>query len=220
MVVFPAAPEDVLESRFELAAYRPDKMPDPDPNCPEIAFAGRSNVGKSSLINVLIGRKNLARTSNTPGKTRALQVYRCRVRGRVAGGEAGSPAVEGGLRLVDLPGYGYAKVSKQERAEWAPLVEEYLCGRSVLWGVVVVIDGRRAPMDSDIRMAEWLGEAGIPFVAVLTKSDKPGRSERLNVLRGSEGPLRSCGARAVLQVSATEGTGVHDLWPALEEMGR
>ncbi len=210
MAVFPAFPEDVLESRFELSAYRPEQMPDPDPDCPEIAFAGRSNVGKSSLINALIGRKNLARTSNTPGKTRSLNVYHCRV--RAAGGE-------GSLRLVDLPGYGYARVSKEERKEWAPLVEGYLGERSVLWGVVLIVDGRRPPMDSDVQMADWLGQNGIPFIGALTKSDKLRQRDRVRMLRDSEGPLRSLGAREVVQVSATAGSGIKGIWPAVMELG-
>ena len=211
VVVFPALPRDVLESRYELSAHHPDQMPDADPDCPEIAFAGRSNVGKSSLINALIGRKGLARTSNTPGKTRALNSYLLRVRR----GES-----EGNLRLVDLPGYGYAKVSKAERRQWAPLVEGYLIERPSLWGVVLIVDGRRPPMDSDIQMADWLGQHGVHFLATLTKSDKLKQSERPKVLRDSEGLLRSIGARHVLQISATRGTGIHELWPLLEEVGR
>ncbi len=220
---FPAKPEDVLDSKYELSAYSLDQVPEVD--YPEIAFAGRSNVGKSSLINALLGRKDLARTSNSPGKTRALNIYTCRIRRRVGH----DYFREGSLQIVDLPGYGYAKVSKTERGGWGPFIEGYLTRRSAardtesisgLWGVALVIDGRRSPMDSDIQMADWLGQHGIHFVALLTKSDKLKQNEMTSVRRESEGPLISLGARAVFQISSTRGTGILDVWPALHEMGK
>lgn len=210
MDIFPHRPEEVLESSYELSVHALDQLPEPDR--PEIAFAGRSNVGKSSLINALIRRKDLARTSNTPGKTRALNVYHLRVRD--------AEGAEGGLRFVDLPGYGYAQVSKGERERWAPLIEEYLRTRAGLWGVVLVIDGRRPPMESDEQMAEWLGVSAIPYVAVLTKSDKLKQRDLSLVQAASDGVLRSLGARTVLQVSSEKGTGIHRVWPAIAEMGR
>lgn len=219
---FPATPEDVLDSKYELSAHSIDQVPEVD--YPDIAFAGRSNVGKSALINALLGRKDLARTSNTPGKTRALNVYTCRIRKRVGH----DYFREGSLQIIDLPGYGYAKVSKAERGKWGPLIEGYLLGKSAirsetgnsgLWGVALVIDGRRPPMDSDIQMADWLGQNGIHFIALLTKSDKLKQSEKASVWRESEGPLISLGARSVFQISSSRGTGILDVWPALHEMG-
>ncbi len=202
-VVIPSRPQDVLESALETTAFNLEQLPAADPNLLEIAFAGRSNVGKSSLINALINRKGLARTSNTPGKTRSINIYRCRVRG------------ESLLRLVDLPGYGYAQVSHTERRAWEPLVETFLSSRTNLWGVALVIDGRRTPEASDQEMADWLGHAGIPYLAALTKTDRTSQKERAQALRGSEGLLRSLGARDVLPVSAVKNTNIARLWTAL-----
>jgi GTP-binding protein len=223
-VVFPARPEDVLESALETTAFLLDQLPPVEEDLPEVAFAGRSNVGKSSLINALIGRHGLARTSNTPGKTRSLNVYRCRVRGEplvpveYSGIQSDAGVREGSLRLVDLPGYGYAKVSHTERRAWAPLVESYLTGRPSLWGVVLIIDGRRAPQDSDVEMADWLGHTGLPWLAALTKTDRAGQKERAAAKQGAEGLLRSLGAREVLPVSASKGTNIARLWTAVRAL--
>jgi GTP-binding protein len=160
-----------------------------------------------------------------PGKTRALNVYTCRIRRRIGH----DYFREGSLQMVDLPGYGYARVSKTERGKWGPLIEGYLTdrssvrdkpGNSGLWGVALVIDGRRPPMESDIQMADWLGQQGIHFIALLTKSDKLNQSEKTSVWSESEGLLISLGARAVFQISSSKGTGILDVWPALYEMGR
>lgn len=215
MPAFPDTPEDVIESQYILSAHRLDQLPESFD--PEIAFAGRSNVGKSSLINALIGRKNLARTSNTPGKTRALNLYSCSVRRRMGHDHF----LETTIRLVDLPGYGYAKVSKTERVEWGTLIEGYLREAALrnLWCIALIIDGRRAPMDSDLQMADWLGRTGIHYIAVLTKTDKLKQNDRAKVMRDSQGPLISLGARAIIQVSATKGTGIEQVWPALDEAG-
>lgn len=125
----------------------------------EIAFSGRSNVGKSSLINVLLNRKNLAKTSSTPGKTRSLNCY----------------SVNDALYFVDLPGYGFARVSKAERAQWERFVEPYLMGRATLRGLVQLVDARHDPMETDLRMVEWLLYHQKPFLIALTKSDKLSR---------------------------------------------
>ena len=128
----------------------------PEPGLPEIAFAGRSNVGKSSLLNKLIRRKRFARVSNTPGRTREINFFR----------------VNDQFVLVDLPGYGYARISKERRAEWKPLIEGYLRASPALRGIVQLLDVRHAPTDDDRQMLDFLAEVGVPTVIVLTKIDK------------------------------------------------
>lgn len=134
----------------------------PESTLPEIAFSGRSNVGKSSLLNRLVRRKALARVSQTPGKTREINFYR----------------VNHAFVLVDLPGYGYARVSKTTRAQWRPLIEGYLRGSAALRGVVQLIDARHPPTADDLQMLDFLAELGVPTIVVLTKVDKLSRRER------------------------------------------
>ncbi|TGD25367.1 YihA family ribosome biogenesis GTP-binding protein [Companilactobacillus suantsaicola] len=128
----------------------------PDEGYPEIALLGRSNVGKSSLINTLINRKKFARTSSTPGKTQTLNFYN----------------IEDQLYLVDVPGYGFAKVSKKQREEFGVMIEEYLTTRQVLKGVVILVDGRHKPSDDDISMYQFVSYYHIPTLVVATKMDK------------------------------------------------
>ncbi len=128
----------------------------PEPVLPEIAFAGRSNVGKSSLINRLLHRKKMARVSNTPGRTREINFFR----------------VNDAFVLVDLPGYGYARISKEQRAEWRPLIESYLRSSPTLRGIVQLLDIRHEPTGDDLRMLDYLGELGVPTIVVTTKTDK------------------------------------------------
>ena len=128
----------------------------PPADKPEYAFIGRSNVGKSSLINMLTGRKGLAKTSSTPGKTQLINHF----------------IIDGNWYLVDLPGYGYAKVSKKERAKWESFISNYLLKRENLMCVFVLIDSRHEPQKIDFEFMEWLAVKGIPFVMVFTKTDK------------------------------------------------
>ncbi len=134
----------------------------PESTRPEIAFAGRSNVGKSSLINTLVRRKKTARVSHTPGRTREIHFF----------------AVNDLFTLVDLPGYGYARVSKERRAEWKPLIEGYLMDTPALRGVVQLLDARRDPTPDDLDMLEFLAELGVPTIVVATKVDKVKAAER------------------------------------------
>ena len=144
----------------------------PDPTLPEIAFAGRSNVGKSSLLNRLVRRKAFARVSRTPGRTREINFFK----------------VNGQFILADLPGYGYAKISKERKADWQPLIEGYLRKTSVLAGVVQLLDIRRDPSDDDRAMMDFLSEVEVPTIMVLTKSDKISRGA---VVERTEAIMRS-----------------------------
>ena len=134
----------------------------PEPKLPEVAFSGRSNVGKSSLINALTRRKKLARVSHTPGRTREIHFF----------------GINDRFTLVDLPGYGYARISKARKAEWRPLIEGYLRRSPVLAGVVQLLDVRHTPTGDDHTMLDFLAELGAPTVVALTKVDKLGRAER------------------------------------------
>lgn len=144
----------IKSAEFIKSATMPEQYP--DTGLPEIAFAGRSNVGKSSLINCLVNRKNLVKTSSTPGKTRLINFFK----------------VNDDMVFVDLPGYGYAKVSKQEKKKWGPMIEAYLADRKLLTGVMLLMDLRRQPREDEFLMAQWLSHYEIPGTIILTKADK------------------------------------------------
>ncbi len=159
---------DVLEAEFVLSAASSADLP--PATLPEVAFIGRSNVGKSSLLNLLLRRRDLARVSATPGKTRLINFYQ----------------VAGGWMFADLPGFGYAKVARSERAAWRELASEYLSARDSLKLVCYLVDSRHDPTPIDLWMLEWLEELGRPFIVVLTKIDKIGAvaaDERVQQLR-------------------------------------
>ena len=153
------------EVQFLKAAVRPDQFP--PARLPEVAFVGRSNVGKSSLINALVGRKGLARTSRAPGKTQMIHFYQ----------------MEDLFLLVDLPGYGFAHVPEEIRRRWGPMVEGYLGSRETLRLVVFLLDLRRIPNENDLQLKEWLDDRGIPSCFVVTKADKISRGGRAPLLR-------------------------------------
>ena len=150
----------IKSTTFIKSAAKPADYP--PPGLPEIAFAGRSNVGKSSLINVLVERKGLVRTSSTPGRTQLINFFE----------------VNGCLNLVDLPGYGYAKVPLDVKRQWGPMMERYLAGRETLRGVVLILDIRRVPVEGDLQMLSWLRSYGRKPIIVLTKTDKLTKNER------------------------------------------
>lgn len=150
---------DYIDAKFLLTAVKPEQYP--DTLIPEIAFVGRSNVGKSSLINCLTNRTKLARTSSTPGKTATINFY----------------DIAGQYRLVDLPGYGYARVSKEEQIRWKKMIETYLSNRYNLVQVIQLVDARHKPTQDDIMMLDWIRQFGYTPVVVATKLDKLKKSQ-------------------------------------------
>ena len=177
---------------FESSAARLGQLPQPE--LPEVAFSGRSNVGKSSLINRLLNRKGLARTSATPGKTATVNFYRL-----------------DRARLVDLPGYGYAKVSREEKRRWGSLIEGYLQADRDLRLVLQLIDMRHPPTADDRLMIDFLTEAEIPFVLVLTKSDKLNQSQRRERLAALEEELADYTGLTMVPFSAEKGENADEL---------
>jgi len=178
----------------------------PEPALPEVAVAGRSNVGKSSLLNALVGRHGLARTSKTPGRTQELNFFRI-------GGE---------LMLVDLPGYGYAEAPKAKVEAWNRLIRDYLRGRPGLARVLLLVDARHGPKASDREIMELLGGSAVAFQLVLTKCDLPRRGELLRRIAEAEKLVaRQQGAHPlVLATSARDGTGIAELRATLAEIAR
>ena len=196
----------VLQSDFLTTATEPASYP--APGIPEIAFVGRSNVGKSSLINALTHRKKMVRVSNTPGRTRALNFFDV----RLLDGRR-----EQRVRLCDLPGYGYAKVSKAERKSWEGIIETYLRTRESLAAVVQIVDAEVGPTPQDLETGAWLGAAGKPVVTVATKLDRINKAKRKPALRAHEKALR-LPEEFLLGVSSEDGAGLPALWAKLLEL--
>jgi GTP-binding protein len=198
----------VVATEFLKTATAPDGWPRGD--VPEVAFVGRSNVGKSSMLNALAGKNKLARVSNTPGRTKALQFFELRYRP--------TPAMRPrAVRFCDLPGYGYAKVSKDERGKWTAMIEDYLRQRDPLRAVVLIVDARHEPMDSDVDAFGFLSMAGRQVVVAVTKMDKLARNARLKSLRTAEKAL-GLPAGVAVPFSAEEGTGAVDLWRRIHDI--
>jgi len=168
-----------------------------DDRRPEIAFLGRSNVGKSSLINSLLQRKGLARTSNTPGRTQSINYF----------------LINDDFYFVDLPGYGYAKVSKSMRSDWGVMAEEYLSQREQLVLCVQLIDSRHEPTKLDLQLNEWLNFNGKPHIAVATKSDKLSGSQLSKQLKAIRLALKFS---EVIAYSAETGKGRDDVWKSVQ----
>lgn len=166
----------------------------------EIAFAGRSNVGKSSIMNTLLGRRNLVRTSKTPGRTQKLNFF----------------AVNECLIFVDLPGYGYAAVPLEVKRTWAPMVESYLTGRKELAGVIVVIDARRPATESDLNLMRFLKAQAIPFAVAATKADKLSRGKARAQARDLEDQVGS--EITVIVFSSLTGQGKNELWKEIKKL--
>ena len=184
-----------FETSFGLAEQLPSS------ELPEIAFAGRSNVGKSSLINKLFQRKSLARVSSMPGKTTTINFYRL-------------PQ----LRIVDLPGYGYAKVSRSEKQRWGELMESYFQSQRDIRLVVQLLDIRHAPTNDDLQMINFLIDSEIPFMIALTKCDKLKKSQREERLAAMQEELPCADQLTILPVSGETGEGIPALQKILEEI--
>jgi GTP-binding protein len=190
----------VLAAELAATAARPEDFP--KTRLAEIALLGRSNVGKSSLLNRLAQRRQLARTSTSPGKTRLVHFYRIE-----------RPQRE--LLLVDLPGYGWARVSKAERAGWKALVESYLTGRERLRGAILLQDLRRDWGEDEALLGAWLAERALPVLLALTKADKLGAAERRRRVRSLTAAARVPAERCIVTSSQT-GEGVEALWKAID----
>jgi GTP-binding protein len=187
----------VLDAEFVAGATVLGQLP--APTFAEVAFAGRSNVGKSSLINNLVRRKRLVRTSGSPGCTRAINIFRVRLR---------TNDDEAHLDLVDLPGYGYAQRSKAERKSWGPLIEGFLRERPGLRGAVVIVDIRRGVQDDDLQLLEFLESIDVTPILVATKIDKLPASKRKPAITALKREL----SRPVIPYSSVTGDGRDALW--------
>jgi GTP-binding protein len=197
----------VLAAEFVTSAVEPAQWPAPDR--PETAFCGRSNVGKSSCLNALTGRNQLARVSRTPGRTRLVNFFDVRVAERTRSGARGP---EHSLRLVDLPGYGYASGPHAERATWKRMIETYLTRRATLRSFVVLVDGELGVQPSDVEMVAWAKSLQKRVIVVATKLDRLGRTRRSQQTDCIAGEL---GGVDVIAFSAKEKFGTDELWRAL-----
>ena len=197
------AARKLFAGRVEFLKSAPSLQYLPEPTVPEVAFAGRSNVGKSSLLNALTGRKSIARASVTPGRTQELNFF-----------EVGDPAV---LRLVDMPGYGYAKAPKSVVKEWQRVVRDFLRGRAVLKRTLVLIDARHGPKDVDREMMAMLDEAAVGYRLVITKADKIKATELDAALLATQIEARKHSAAypVVHVTSAEKGLGIAELRAAV-----
>jgi len=192
----------MIVKKAELVAVAVKKNQYPEDNKREIAFAGRSNVGKSSLLNLLVNRKNLARVSGSPGKTRTINFYE----------------INDEFRIVDLPGYGYAKVSKSVTENWGDMIEAYLKERQGLIKVVQLVDVRHAPSAQDVQMYEWLKHYGFDGVVVATKSDKISRNEMTKSIGEIRKTLGLSPEDKVIPVSSLKRTGYDKLMEELDRL--
>ncbi|HEX8890357.1 MAG TPA: ribosome biogenesis GTP-binding protein YihA/YsxC [Pyrinomonadaceae bacterium] len=186
----------ITGAEFEKSAFEEAHWPKDER--PEVAFLGRSNVGKSSLINSLLGVKGLARTSSTPGRTQSLNFF----------------LINNRFRFVDLPGYGYARVPKIIRSSWGEMATNYLAKRGQLVLSIQIVDSRHEPTTLDLQLNEWLAAHAMPRVVVATKSDKLSNNElRKNIERAR----RALNVEKVITYSAVTGKGREDIWRAIEE---
>jgi GTP-binding protein len=190
----------MIIKKAELVAVAVKRDQYPPDGIPEIAFAGRSNVGKSSLFNLLVNRQNLARVSGSPGKTRTINFYEVNER----------------FRIVDLPGYGYAKVSKSVSETWGDMIESYLRNRAGLIKVIQLVDIRHAPSAQDVQMYEYLKHYNLSGIVIATKADKVSRNELAKCVSTIRKTLNMSSEDKIIPISALKRTGYEDLLAEIE----
>ena len=183
----------IKDIRMDMSAVKKEQYP--DDGLPQIAFVGRSNVGKSSSINTLLNRKKIARVSQTPGKTRTINFYK----------------INSEFYFVDLPGYGYAKLSKEEKSSWGKVMEEYFINSKNLIHVFILVDIRHEPKEDDVLMLDFVRHYGIPVSIIATKSDKVTRNDAAISKRTIKSKMKLEGER-ILPISALKKTGVEEIW--------
>jgi GTP-binding protein len=189
---------NVTKAEIVISAVKPEQYP--AGNLPEFALAGRSNVGKSSFINKMVNRKNLARTSSKPGKTQTLNFY----------------LINESLYFVDVPGYGFARVSKKEREAWGKMMETYFTTREQLRAVVLIIDLRHPPTKDDVMMYEFLKHYDIPTIIIATKADKVPKGKWQKHGKAVRETLKMAAGDELILFSAETGQGKEEAWAALE----
>ncbi|GAB6086526.1 ribosome biogenesis GTP-binding protein YihA/YsxC [Alkaliphilus crotonatoxidans] len=190
----------IKTAEIVISAVSPKQYP--EGQLPEIAMVGRSNVGKSSTINTILNRKKLARVSSSPGKTRTINFY----------------LINQEFHLVDLPGYGYAKVSKTERASWGKIIETYLSTRENLQEVVLLVDIRHQPTEDDQLMYDWIKHYGFGTIVVATKADKISRGNYQKHIKIIREALKMAPEDKVLPISSLKKEGIDQLWQAITEV--
>ncbi|NLV77611.1 MAG: YihA family ribosome biogenesis GTP-binding protein [Tissierellia bacterium] len=189
-------------NKAELERIAVNQTQYPKPYLPEIAFAGRSNVGKSSFINSMVNRRNLARTSGKPGKTRTINFYN----------------INDEFRLVDLPGYGYAQVSKSEKEKWGYIIEEYLSSRENLIDVILLVDIRHQPTELDLMMYNWIKAFGFSGLVIATKADKITRGKYKSQINMLKKQLEIADEKLILPYSSTKKINRELVWERLERI--
>lgn len=188
----------IISAEFIKSAVWPPQYP--LATMPEIAFVGRSNVGKSSLMNTLVGRRKLAKTSNTPGRTQLINFF----------------TVNGSISFVDLPGYGFAKVSQSIKKDWGDMMDAYLQERQNLALVIFILDIRRDPSEDDLSLRDWLEHYRIPYIPILTKADKVSNNQAVVRKKLIEKSLGTNAQKKIILFSAKTKKGKEELWQFLE----
>lgn len=190
----------IIKSDLHAIAVEPKQYPKDE--LPEIAFAGRSNVGKSSFINSMINRANLARTSGKPGKTRTINFY----------------IINDNFRFVDLPGYGYAQVSKKEREKWGHIIEKFLVNRENLREVVLIVDIRHEPTSQDLLMYDWIKSFGYSGIVIATKADKVSRGSYQKHIKIIKNKLKIKDTNLIIPYSSEKKINKEEVWKIFEEI--